>query len=141
MRATLESTTLIKTTMNKNEQQKIMVVEDDKFLADLIIQKLRAKGYDVSFVSNGESVMSEVEKVMPDLILLDILLPGVDGFDVLGKLKSEEKLQNIKVVILSNLQSKENIHQGKTLGAESFLIKSLVDLDEIVTEVEKVLNK
>ena len=121
--------------------KKIMWVEDDKFLSDIIARKLSMQGCSLLHATEGEEALRMLEKEQPDLILLDILLSGIDGFEILKRLKSGEKTKHIPVILLSNLGQKEDIEKGKTLGAARFLIKATVTLDEIVEEIKTVLKE
>lgn len=130
---------------SKEEQtlsgKKIMWVEDDKFLSDIIARKLSAQGCLLSHASDGNEAIALLEKEQPDLILLDILLSGLDGYEILKRIKSGEATKRIPVILLSNLGQKEDIEKGKKLGASRFLIKATVTLDEIVEEIKAVLKE
>ena len=90
--------------------------------------------------SNGEEAVKIFETETPDVVLLDILLPGIDGFEILKKIRANEKTKNTPVIILSNLGQKTDLEKGKELGATKFLIKATVNLDEIVGEIKKTLG-
>lgn len=117
-----------------------MLVEDDKLLTNLITKKLKAEGYEVMHAENGEKALALMSGHAPDLMLLDILLPGVDGFEVLRRLKEHPTWKETPVIILSNLGQENDIKEGKRLGASAFLIKALLSLDEIVREVRRVIS-
>lgn len=121
--------------------KKIMWVEDDKFLSDIIAQKLSTQGCVLFHATEGTEAFKILEREHPDLILLDILLPGIDGFEILKRIKSDEKTKHTPVVLLSNLGQKEDIEKGKMLGAARFLIKATVTLDEIISEIKAVLKE
>ena len=117
-----------------------MLVEDDVFLSDLIAKKLSKQGTKLLHAANGEDAIRLLQNEdVPDIILLDIILPGVNGFEVLGKIKQDGKTKAIPVIILSNLDQQSDLDRGKELGAVKFLIKATVTLDEIVKEAESVL--
>ncbi len=120
--------------------KKIMWVEDDKFLSDIIARKLSTQGCGLLHASDGEQALKILETEAPDLILLDILLPGLDGFEILKRIK-EGPRKATPVVLLSNLGQKSDIEKGKALGAIRFLIKATVTLDEIVEEIKTVLRE
>ncbi len=120
--------------------KKIMWVEDDSFLSDLIARKLSSQGATLFHAENGEAAGRLLETEKPDLILLDILLPGIDGYEVLKKIKANPTQKNIPVILLSNLGQREEVEKGKLLGAARFLIKATVTLDEIVEEIHTVLD-
>ncbi len=117
-----------------------MWIEDDKFLNDLIARKLSGQGCTLFHASAGEEAFGILEKEVPDLILLDIRLSGIDGFEILKRLKDNPKTKQIPVIILSNFGQKEDREKGKALGAARFLIKATVTLDEVIAEIQKVLN-
>lgn len=119
--------------------KKIMWVEDDKFLKDIITMRLANEGCTLLHATDDNEATVILENHMPDIILLDIMLPGVDGFEILRKLKMDDKTKHIPVVLLSNLGQKADLDRGKTLGAEKFLIKATVTLDEILDEVKQVI--
>jgi len=121
--------------------EKILIVEDDKFLRELIAKKLLKEGYEVEEAIDGEDGVRKTKEVMPDLILLDLILPGIDGFEVLKRIKEDEKTASIPVVILSNLGQKDEIEKGLNLGAVDFLIKAHFTPEEIVEKIKLVLAK
>lgn len=118
----------------------ILVIEDDKFLRELISQKLFKEGYSVSGVIDGEEGIEKIKKEKPDLVLLDLLLPGIDGFEVLSQIKKDSNLVSIPVIILSNLDEKENMERGLKLGAVAYLIKAHSTPSEIVDKIKNVLK-
>ncbi len=119
---------------------KIVIVEDDKFLGGLVSKKLIDEGCVVHHVESGELAQAVVEAEAPDLIFLDLLLPGISGFDVLGELKKNTKTKDIPVVVLSNLGEREDIRRGLDLGAASFLIKASMTVDSIIGEASRILR-
>lgn len=121
--------------------KKIMWVEDDKFLSDIIARKLSAQGSALVHASDGETALKLLETESPDVVLLDILLSGIDGYEILKRMKASEKMKHIPVILLSNLGQKSDVEKGKTLGAARFLIKATVTLDEIVEEIKTVLKE
>lgn len=120
---------------------KILIIEDDKFLRELIAKKLLREGYEVEEAVDGEEGLRKVKEVMPDLILLDLILPGIDGFGVLKNIKDDPKLSLIPVVILSNLGQRDEIEKGLSLGAVDFLIKAHFTPEEIIEKIRSVLAK
>lgn len=128
-----------------NEQKftpgtKIVIVEDDKFLGGLVSKKLIDEGCAVRHVENGEMAESVIDSEIPDLIFLDLLLPGMSGFDVLANMKKNDKMKNIPVIILSNLGERDDIRRGLDLGATSFLIKASMTVDSIIAEASRILR-
>jgi len=119
---------------------KILVVEDDSFLRELIVQKLDQEGYDVAEAVDGEEGVKQAVAQKPDMILLDLILPGIDGFEVLRKLKEDEALAAIPVLILSNLGQKQDIDKGMKLGAKDFIIKAHFTPKEIIAKIKEILK-
>ncbi|HHE76645.1 MAG TPA: response regulator [Candidatus Parcubacteria bacterium] len=121
--------------------KKILVVEDDKFLRELISQKLTKEGYDIAEATDGEKGFESVKKEKPDLVLLDLILPIIDGFEVLSRIKSDPVLAQIPVIILSNLGQKEDIEKGLKIGAADYLIKAHFTPAEIIEKIKNVLKQ
>ncbi|MBI1957325.1 MAG: response regulator [Candidatus Niyogibacteria bacterium] len=126
-------------------QTKVLVIEDDQLMAGLLAEKLAKSDFDVRLAADGEAGMKELENPpaggLPDIILLDLILPGVSGFEILAKIKEDERTKAIPVVILSNLGSREEVEKGLKLGAESYLIKANVLIDEVVKKIRDTVAK
>ena len=119
----------------------ILLVEDDPFLVDIYGTKLKEAGFSVQVAIDGKDVLKKVKKDMPDLLLLDIVLPNFNGWEILRKIERDDKLKTLKVVILSNLGEKEEIEKGLKLGAARYLVKTHYTPSEVIEEVKKILNK
>ncbi len=120
--------------------KKILIIEDDKFLRELIAQKLIKEGYDIAEAIDGEKGIKAVGEEKPDLVLLDLILPGIDGFEVLTKIKEDPKIAQVPVIILSNLGQKDDIERGLKMGAVDYLIKAHFTPGEIIEKVKAVLK-
>lgn len=120
--------------------EKILIVEDDHFLRELISKKMEKEGFEVTEASDGEEAFRKIEKNRPSLILLDLILPGIHGFEILRKIKEENSTKGIPVIILTNLGQRDEVEQGINLGAEDFLVKAHHTIDEIIDKVRKVLK-
>jgi DNA-binding response OmpR family regulator len=118
----------------------ILLIEDDKFLRELIVQRLTKEGYEASDAIDGEEGIKKVRKKKPALVLLDLILPGIDGFEVLTKMKEDSSLSSIPVIILSNLGQKEDIERGLKLGAIDYLIKAHFTPGEIIEKIRAALK-
>lgn len=127
--------------MEDNSKKTILIVEDDEFLRSLTAKRLEKEAYKVEAAVDGENGITMMESKKPDLILLDLLLPGLDGFEVLKRAKSNDATKHIPVIIFSNLGQKEDIEKAKTLGANDFLIKANFTLDDVVTKIHSLLDK
>ncbi len=119
--------------------RKVLIVEDDKFLGGLVAKKLMAAGFQVILLDRGGQAVSNIEKERPQIVLLDLLLPDMSGFDILEKMYKNADLKSIPVIILSNLAEQSDIQKAKNLGAHSFLIKATVNIDAIVTKVGHII--
>ena len=119
---------------------KILWVEDDKFLSEILSKRFVSLGYNLLKANNGKEALSIIEKESPDVIMLDIIMPDVNGFDVLQKIKIQDRFKKTPVVMLSNLSSASDIEKSKKLGAVGFIVKAAVSLDEIVAQVEKLVK-
>jgi CheY-like chemotaxis protein len=120
--------------------KKILLIEDDKFLRELMNKKLLTLGYDVVSAADGESGLVMIKETKPDVVLLDLILPGINGFEVLEKAKQDPEIANIPVVILSNLGQGEDIEKGLALGAKDFLVKAHFTPQEIVNKLKTILG-
>jgi len=118
----------------------ILIIEDDKFLRELISQKLIKENYEVSEAIDGEEGIKKVKEEKPDLVLLDLILPSIDGFEVLSKIKGDPNLASIPVIILSNLGQKEDVEKGLKLGAIDYLIKAHFTPGEIIEKIKNALK-
>jgi len=118
----------------------ILVIEDDKFLRELITRKLLDEAYEVSEAIDGEEGIKKIKEGKPDLILLDLILPGIDGFEVLSKMKEDPALASIPVIILSNLGQKDDVEKGLKMGAVDYLIKAHFTPGEIIEKIKVVLK-
>ena len=116
-----------------------MVVEDDSFVIDIYRTKISQEGFNVVLASNGLEAIEKLSqgKEMPDLILLDIVMPYMDGLETLEKIKKDEKIKNIPVILLTNLSQKEEVDKGLELGAVDYLIKSHFTPSEVMEKIRK----
>jgi len=121
--------------------KKILVIEDDKFLRELISQKLIKENFEVSEAVDGEEGIKKINEEKPDLILLDLILPGIDGFEVLARMRKESTLSSIPVIILSNLGQKDDVEKGLKMGAADYLIKAHFTPGEIIEKIKAVLGR
>jgi len=122
-----------------NKNKKILIIEDDKFLAKMLGRMLESHNYEIIMASNGKEGLIKSSDNDIDLILLDIMLPDIDGFDLLETIKGNDKTRKIPVIIVSNLGQPEDMQQGRRLGAIDYLVKSNLSLDEVVAKIRKYL--
>lgn len=125
----------------QNRGTQILIVEDDKFLRNLIVRRLEREGFIVEEAVNGKEGLEAVRKHAPHMILLDLLLPDINGFDMLEEMRKDESLAAIPVIVLSNLGQKEEVERAKALGVKDFLIKAKYTPAEVVARMKDALKK
>ncbi len=126
--------------MTETKKVHVLLVEDDTFLANIYKTKFDMEGFKVSVSENGEEGLADAKKKKPDIILLDILLPKMDGFTVLEKLKEDSGVKDIPVILLTNLGQKDDVSKGLEMGAVDYLIKAHFKPSEVVDKVKKILK-
>ena len=119
----------------------ILVVEDDKFLRELITRKLSEEGYNTVEAVDGEDGARKIKEEMPDLVLLDLILPGMDGFEVLANIKQDPKTSPVPIIVFSNLGQTEDVEKGMKLGAIDYMVKAHFTPVEIIEKVKKALGE
>lgn len=125
------------------EKIKVLIVEDDRFLSELIATKLEKEGFAITLAGDGEVALEKMKEEIPDIILLDIMLPGIDGFEFLEKIKAEKGSPSSKVpvLILSNFGQESKVEKGLALGANDYLVKANFTTAEIVDKIKKTIKK
>lgn len=118
----------------------ILLVEDDPFIADIYATRLKEDGFTVDLASDGQECLDKIREKKPDLLVLDIVLPRIDGWEILEEIRKDNKLKDTKVIIISNLSQKSEVQKGMELGALKYLIKAYYTPAEIIQEVKKILN-
>lgn len=124
-----------------DKKVKILLIEDEEMLANMYEVKFKNEGFDLFKASDGADGLEKSKIINPDFILLDIIMPKMDGFSVLKALKEDEKTKNIPVMLLTNLGQDEDIERGKKMGAVGYLVKANITPSEVVAAVKKVLQK
>ncbi len=125
---------------NRHIYMKILLVEDDPLLIDIYTTKLQEAGFSLVVVNDGAKVLEAAQTAKPDVVLLDIVLPNVDGWEVLKSLKADGGLNNTKVIILSNLGQKEDVEKGLQMGAARYLVKASYTPSQVAGEIQKLLS-
>ena len=120
--------------------KKILIVEDDEFLRSLNAKRLEGEGFEVLIAVDGNEALTKLTEIKPDLIFLDLLLPNVDGFEVLTKIKQDETTKNIPVIVFSNLGQAEDIEKAKKLGADDFMVTANFTLDDVISKIKETLK-
>lgn len=124
----------------KKIMKKILLVEDDPFLVDIYFSRLKEEGYKVDVAPDGEKALEKIKKTKPDLLVLDIILPKMDGWDLLKRMTKEGQIKKIKVIILSNLGEQKEIKKGLDMGVIKYLVKANYTPSEVVEEIKKILK-
>lgn len=122
-------------------KKKILLIEDEAALSKILQESLTERGYEVNVATQGEEGWQKTKEDQPDLVLLDIILPRLDGFVYLKRLRANRRLKNTPVIILSNLGQDSDIDEGKELGAIDYLIKSNHTIDAITKRIERVFEE
>ncbi|MGB2762369.1 MAG: response regulator [Minisyncoccales bacterium] len=120
--------------------KKILIIEDDRFLRKIIVKKLTLEGFQTLEALDGEEGMKKTKEEKPALVLLDLVLPRINGFKVLSHIKKDQETSNIPIIILSNLGQREEIEKGLRLGAHDYMIKAHFTPDEIIEKINKILK-
>src|SRR3989338_1191734 len=120
-------------------RKKVLVVDDDSFLREMYRTKFAIEGFNVEACEDGEQALRRLPKFMPDIVLLDILMPKVDGLTFLKKMKAQKRYRKIPVILLTNLGKKETVDEGFKLGAVDYLIKVHFIPSEVIQKVKKYL--
>jgi len=118
----------------------ILLADDDENLVEMYGERLKLSGYKVTIARNGEEALQAVEKDKPDIILLDVMMPKLDGYGTLSALKSDPKTKDIPVVMLSALIQDLNMKKASELGADEYLVKSETMPGQVVAQIEKFLK-
>lgn len=138
--ANLESIDDTRAAQQLRNKKKVLLVEDDKMLADLAYMQLFRDAFDVEIVIDGESVLPKLQRWLPDIILLDIRLPDMDGFEVIEQLKKHEPFRSIPIIIISNFDQESFRKRAQELGAADYLVKANLDTHAISAKVKEVLR-
>ncbi|MEI7890341.1 MAG: response regulator [bacterium] len=123
-----------------NKGTKILIVEDDVFIRDIYNVKFNQEGFEVFLAEDGFKALEKLETVVPDIVLLDITMPGLDGIDVLKKVKENPALVNVPIIMLTNISEKERVQEAKELGIDEYMIKSQFTPSEVVQKVNSLLD-
>lgn len=132
---------LNKNVKEENTKKKIVILEDDLALVKSLLQALSNDGFEVLSAVDGETGLRVISESKPDLIVLDIILPRKSGFEVMEALAADPGLSRIPVIILTNLESSQDIDRMIELGAKSFLVKTNYSLEEVASKIKETLDK
>ena len=122
-------------------ETKVLIVDDDEFLLEMYALKFKESGFIIEVAKNGEEAVQKAKEVSPDVILLDVVMPKMDGFDVLRVLRKENIASKAIVLILTNLGQKDDFDRGMKLGATDYIVKAHYTPSEVVKKVQSLLKK
>lgn len=126
--------------ISQKAMKKILLIEDEELIIKLLSKKLDAAGYDVALAMNGQEGIEKMRENMPDLVLLDIVMPRMGGFEVMAEMKKDEKLAKIPVIIISNSGQPLELERAKELGAADWLVKTEFDPKEVAEKIQKYIR-
>lgn len=119
---------------------KVLIVEDDANLREIYFARFQAEGFELYAAANGEEALAMTVKVKPDLMLLDVMMPRISGFDVLDIVRSTPETAHTKVIMMTALSEDSDRSRGKSLGVDEYLVKSQVTLEDVVATAKRVLG-
>lgn len=119
--------------------KRVLIIEDDEFLQGLEATKIKKSGYEVLSAQTGEEALKKILEPNIDIILLDLLLPNFDGFEILKTIRATEATKNIPVIVFSNLSEEKDLEKATKLGANKFMVKSNFSLEELIDYIDKIL--
>jgi DNA-binding response OmpR family regulator len=121
--------------------KKILLIEDERLLLEMYVSRLEKAGFEILSAEDGDMGLKIAQEKIPDLILLDIVMPGMSGYDVLKELKTNPSTKDIPVIVFSNLGQEEEIKKGLALGAEDYIVKTSVTPTELLEKIESKIIK
>ena len=127
--------------MDHNAPVTVLVVEDNALILGFVNKTVSDAGFKVTSVTNAEDALKSIQEHKPDIILLDIILPGMDGLEFLKTVRKDGELKNIPVVIISNLSGRDDVDKGMLMGANSYLIKSNILPEDVIKKITEVLKR
>ena len=126
--------------MNDSRKIKILVIDDDPFILDMYVLKFKDQGFEIDTATDGKMGLEKIKSFKPNIVLLDVVMPKMDGFDVMKKLKEENESRTFKILFLTNFGQKEDVEQGIQLGADGYIIKAHFTPSEVVVKVKEMLK-
>ncbi|PIR13585.1 response regulator [Candidatus Falkowbacteria bacterium CG11_big_fil_rev_8_21_14_0_20_39_10] len=121
-------------------KKKILITEDEQSISNVLRNKLERYGFEVILASTGEESLNKTKAMKPDLVLLDLIMPHKDGFQVLEEMKKDKDMKKIDVIVFSNLGQEADMKRTKEMGASDYIIKSNMSISEVVEKINKVLG-
>ena len=119
---------------------KVLVVDDDPFILEMYVIKFKEQGFIIDTATDGKTALDKIAVNEPDIMLLDVVMPRMDGFDVIKKIRESKTPHTFKIIFLTNFGQKEDVDRGMQLGADGYIIKAHFTPSEVVAKVKEVLN-
>ena len=126
--------------MATSKDTKILVVDDDPFILDMYVIKFKEQGFQIDTATDGKMALDRIEAGKPDIVLLDVVMPKMDGFDVIKKLQEDKRPRTFKILFLTNFGQKEDVERGILMGADGYIIKAHFTPSEVVKKVKELLK-
>ncbi len=120
---------------------KILIIEDETALLYALKAELSQNNFEVLTAVDGEKGLEAIEQEKPNVVILDLLLPGIDGFEILRRTKKNPATKNIPIIVITNLGDKESFEKGKKLGADDYLVKTDYSLEEVIKKLNNLIEK
>lgn len=127
-------------THNIGKGVKVLVIDDDPFILDMYVLKFRDAGFQIETAQDGEQGLQKIISYQPDIVLLDVVMPKMDGFDVIKKIKNTIPKHSFRILFLTNFGQKEDVERGMELGADGYIIKAHFTPTEVVEKVRELLE-
>lgn len=127
--------------MTTPNNQTILIIDDDPFILEMYVLKFKECGFHIETAKDGKDGLQKIRDLKPDIVLLDVVMPALDGFEVLRTLNKEKMLEQTRVILLTNLGQKDDVERGLKLGAKDYIIKAHFTPSEVVEKVKAVLQK
>jgi DNA-binding response OmpR family regulator len=126
---------------NSGTLKRILLVEDDDALANVYVTRLREEGFEIKRVNNGEDALAAALSYKPDLVVLDVMMPKVSGFDVLDILRNTPETANLKIIMLTALSQESDKQRAESLGVDDYMVKSQVVIADVVDRIRNIVDK
>jgi two-component system alkaline phosphatase synthesis response regulator PhoP len=126
--------------MKEQMSKRVVIVEDDQFIQKAYSLSLTKAGFDVHIVEEGLNALESIKKKKPELVLLDIILPGKNGFEILKEIKAVDELQVLPVIIITNLEQESDVKKGYSLGAIDYIPKTVTPIHDVVKKINLILR-
>ena len=123
----------------ETQQKTILLIEDEKVLANLLKQRLEKEGFNVNLARDGEEALKVLKNIQPNLVLLDIILPKISGFELMEILRKDPSYNQAPIVIISNLGQESDVEKGQVLGAIGYFVKAKMSIEDLVNKVKGFL--